>query len=99
MACGLRRAARPTANTLIAKNTATRATPSTAPSSPFAPPTATLMTIMTAPAAAEVTVDRRENPRAARRTKHITDHAADGVRLLVKDITSCPALAPPGHLT
>ena len=59
IACGLRRAARPTANTLIAKNAATRAAPSTAPSSPLTPPRATLMTIMTAPTAAVVSTDRR----------------------------------------
>ena len=46
IACALRRAARPTANTLIAKKTATSAAPSTAPSSPLVPPTATLTTIM-----------------------------------------------------
>ena len=40
MACGLTRAARPTATTLIAKKTATSAVPSTAPSSPLPPATA-----------------------------------------------------------
>jgi len=59
MACGLTRAARPTAATLIAKKTATRATPSTDPSRPLAPSAAVLMAAMTAPAAAVAMADRR----------------------------------------
>ncbi len=57
MACGLIRAARPTASTLIEKNTATRAIPSAAPSSPLVPAmpalTAAMITATTAAEAAE----------------------------------------------
>ena len=42
-------ARRDPANTMIAKNAATRAAPSAAPSSPLTPLRATLMIIMTAP--------------------------------------------------
>ena len=59
MARGLIRVAQCTAAMLIAKNAATRATPSTLPSSPFAPPSTVLSTIMISAAPAVTTAERR----------------------------------------
>ena len=58
-ACGLTFSARDTAVMLMAKNTTTRAAPSTLPRSPLEPPTAALSAIMIAAAPAATTAERR----------------------------------------